>query len=415
MKQKSNKIVNIVILFFIALSFGVGVSVGNTMQVTKIVPANVASQDGGASFPIKINNLYGRSQTDDIDFNQFWSIWKQVKKEHVNTPVDEKKLFYGAIEGMLKGLDDPYSVYFPPVEATAFKKGLDGEFEGIGAEIAIKDDVLTVVTPLPDSPAEKAGLDVGDKIIAINATSTIGMGVEEAVMIIRGKKDTEVVLTVLRDEETVDITIIRGKINFPTIKTEQKEDGIVYVRIYQFNDKTAEDFDAAIKKYDIANATGLVLDLRRNPGGLLTTSVQVASQWLGNGDVVVKEIHNNDRTTDFKSKGPHFLQKVKTVVLVDEGSASGAEIVAGALQDYGKATLVGKKTFGKGSVQNFQGLPDGSALKLTIAKWYTPLSRGIDGEGIVPDVEIEEMYEIVDDKLETDFGLQKAIEILLKK
>ncbi len=403
--NKKNQIVLFVIIF---ATFGLGMFSGTVITKKKIL----VDSDGFVEIS-KVVDLYSKTRSSDVSFDQFWAVWDKIKQNHVNTPVNEVDLFYGAMSGLVSGLDDPYSVYFPPTEAEQFSKDLSGKFEGIGAEIGIKDEVLTIVSPLPESPAEKAGVLAGDKIVAIDQVLSAGLSVDEAVLKIRGEKGTKVVLTVLRQQEEVsDISITRGTISTPTVKYEEKEDGIAYVRIYYFNEHTAKDFADIISEISKKDIKGLVIDMRSNPGGLLRTSVEVASEWLGESDVVVKETYNNGKKNDYQSSGKHRLRETKTIVLIDNGTASGAEIVAGALQDYGKATVIGQTSFGKGSVQDFEVLPDGSALKLTVAKWYTPLGRSIDKEGIEPDVVIEDMYDKKYLDLKQDIGLEKAIELL---
>jgi len=302
-------------------------------------------------------------------------------------------------------------VYFPPTEAKEFADGLSGEFEGIGAEISIKDSQLTVIAPLPTSPAERAGVRAGDQIFAIDGTDTTGITIEEAVNLIRGKKGTEVVLTIRHENESAisDVTVIRDTIEVPTILLEV-EDDIAYVRISYFNQDTWRDFNTAVTDILAQNPTGIILDLRSNPGGFLETSVDVASEWVTQGNIVIERERGGVETV-FATRGAHRLAGIPTVVLVDEGSASGSEIVAGALQDAGAATIIGSQTFGKGSVQDFQVLPDGSALKVTIAEWLTPNERVINKVGITPDIVLEEMFDVSGDT-PIDLGKNRAIEYL---
>jgi len=342
-----------------------------------------------------------------------------VKEKYVDQPVDGVDLFYGSMEGMIRGLDDENSVFLPPKKAEEFVKDLSGEFEGIGAEIGMRDGRLAVVAPLPGSPAELAGLRSGDKILKINGEDVFDISLDEAVSRIRGPKNTEVVLTVLHvgSEELEDVSIKRQIINIPTVEWEMKSDNIAYLRISYFNEDTWKEFDKIVKEIILEKPQGLILDLRSNPGGFLQTSIDVVSEWVENG-LVVSEKFSDGTENEYNSRGLHRLSDLETIVLVDGGSASGSEIVAGALQDYDLATLVGIQTYGKGSVQDFEILPDGSALKLTVARWYTPDDRLIDGEGITPDVVLEEMFSDVEVEEKTgevnytDLGLEKAFELL---
>jgi len=378
--------------------------------------------------PVEINkviDLYSRTRSEEVSFDQFWEVWDKVKMSYVDQPVDDVKLFYGAISGMVAGLEDPHSAYFPPVEAEEFSKDLAGEFEGIGAEIGIRDNQLTIIAPLPESPAEKAGLKPGDKIFSIDGEDTFGIKLEIAVSKIRGKRGTEVVLAVTHNgiETLEDIVVVRDKINVPTIDSKIIEDTeIAYLRISYFNQDTWIDFDKSLRELLLQNPKGIVLDLRRNPGGFLETSIDIASEWVKQG-VIVRERNGEGYEQEHKSRGAHRLANIPTVVLVDEGTASGSEIVAGAIQDYDVGTIVGQQTYGKGSVQNFEVLSDGSALKLTIDRWFTPNDRAIDGKGIEPDIILEEMFVPVEseelnengehDVVDViDKGLEKALEIL---
>jgi len=398
----------IVLFFLCAAIFFLGMFIGHTWSVKQVLTNTAGTVD-----ITKVVNLYGRNRSDKVSFDQFWKVWDKVKEKYVNQPVDDVDLFYGAIEGMVAGLNDPYSVYFKPEKAEEFTKDLSGEFEGIGAEVGKKEEMITIIAPLPGSPAEKAGLKSGDIIFAIDGEDVLDVSVDEAIAKIRGKKGTPVVLTIAREGVvgTKEYSVIRDTINIPTVTWKMQTDSIVYLRVHYFNEHTWSQFDEAVKEIKKKNARGLILDLRSNPGGYLETSVQVASEWVPPGQLVLKEVFNNGKKNEYTSQGAYRFANMKTMVLVDEGTASGAEIVAGALQDYRAATIIGQKTYGKGSVQDFEILPDGSALKLTIAKWFTPNEQQIDKHGIVPDVTIELP---VEEKTTTpkDLVLEKALEFL---
>lgn len=411
-KPKRNKLWTWLLIISIALSFVLGLFIGKIWDIKN----GVLNEDGSVDV-VKVLDLYSQTRSSEVDFNQFWEVWDKVKEKYVDQPVDDVELFYGALQGILVGLDDPYSVYFPPKKAEEFAKDLAGEFEGIGAEIGLRDNQLTIIAPLPSSPAEKAGLRPGDKVYAVDKEDVFDLTLDEAVSKIRGPKGTEVILTISHDgyEGIEDISIIRDTITVPTIDWEMKDNNIAYLRVSYFNEDTWAEFDTAVNNILLNSPKGLVLDLRSNPGGYLETAVSVASEWIDQG-VVMKE-KTNSESKDYKTRGKHRLVNLPTVVLVDEGTASGSEIVAGALQDYDKATLVGHKTYGKGSVQEFEILLDGSALKLTTAKWFTPKDRGIDETGIEPDIIVEEMFVELEQENEEgllfdDLALEKALEIL---
>lgn len=364
--------------------------------------------------------------TKDVDFKEFWDIWQYVKSNYVKSDVADTKLFYGAISGMVSSLDDPYSVFFDPQISSKFEEELSGSFEGIGAEIGIRDNHLTVIAPLPGTPADKAGIKAGDFILSIDGKDTSGIALDYAVSIIRGKKGTPVKLSVYTegDDAPRDVEIVRDKIEIDSVKFSQKlssvnsedkknfevKDGdIAYVQLLYFNENTLADWNKTIEQVVKMKPKGIILDLRNNPGGYLTTAIEIAGDWVNGRDVVMEQSRSGERTASHANHVAR-LANIPTVVLVNGGSASGSEIVAGALQDYKMATLVGEKTFGKGSVQDLKNFPDGSSVKLTIAEWLTPLGRNINKEGIAPDVEIKLTKEDVE--ADRDPQLDKALEIL---
>ncbi|EKE06586.1 MAG: hypothetical protein ACD_18C00320G0004 [uncultured bacterium] len=417
--MSKRKILNIVLFVVFVLSvFSLGFFIG----IGKNISSSLVNSSGNVDIT-KVLNLYGKSRSDKVDFNQYWDIWNKIKKNYVKQPVDDVSLFYSSLEGLVKGLNDPYSIYFPPEKAKSFVSELSGAFEGIGAEIGIRDSKLTVISPLDGSPAEKAGLKAGDTILAVDKEDVTSLSVEEVVTKIRGPKQTKVILTIERGENTQsqDIEIMRDNIDLPSIKWEDKGNGIIYLRVSFFNDNTWGEFDKAVKDIMLKSPKNIVLDLRGNPGGYLDTSVKVAAEWLTKDQgVVVSEKMNDGTTKEYKSnEGKHRFVGIPTIILVDEGTASGSEIVTGALQDYAIATVVGKTTYGKGSVQEFEILPDGSALKITIAEWYTPKNRQINKVGLEPDVVLEtDMFvqkentkgDKADDYI--DKGMEKALEII---
>ncbi len=393
-----------VILFIV--SFGMGMMVEKTWNVKK--------QNANDNEALRLEKLMASNREtnhSDLDFSQFWDVWDKVKSKYVKEPAKDKEMFYGAIQGMVASLGDPYSLYFPPAAADEFAKDLSGELEGIGAEIGVKNNQLLVVSPLPNSPAEKAGLRPGDRILDIDNTSTFGMDVSTAVSKIRGPANTKVVLTITRDGLTkaMEVTITRLKINVPSILFSIKPGNIAYLRIMQFNGDTTDQLNKYIKQIQTRGSKGIVLDMRNNPGGYLSAAIDMASEWVTSG-AVVSEKGRDGQGNDHLTQGTHRLSGIKTIALVNKGSASASEIVAGALQDTKHVILIGEQTYGKGSVQDFETFPDGSALKLTVAEWFTPNGKNINKEGIKPDIEIKQDWE--KEKIGEDVVLSKALELM---
>ncbi len=410
-KARFSKYIGIYLSLILFVSaFGLGILVGQAIIVKK----QIENEKGNIEISKVINFNRTINHSDSVDFNQFWQVWDRIKQKYVKKEINDADLLYGAIQGLVYSLQDPYSIYMVPVEAEEFAKDLSGEFEGIGAEIGNKSGQLTVIAPLSDSPAERAGLHAGDKILAIDKESTFGMDINTAVSKIRGPADSEVVLKISRDGngEPFDIKIVRDKINVPSVSFSWKDDKIAYIRILQFNEDTDSEFDKNVRKLVREGANGIVLDLRNNPGGFLDSAVTMGSEWIEGGNIV-SEKSETGFSRDHPTIGQHRLTNYRTVVLVNGGSASASEIVSGALQDNKKAIVVGEKTFGKGSVQDFETFSDGSALKLTVAEWYTPGGRNINQDGIVPDIEFIEDWE--NEKVGEDKMLEKAIELLKAK
>lgn len=326
-----------------------------------------------------------------------------------------KELEYGMIRGYVESYKDPYTVFFPPKEAKSFAENVKGSFGGVGMNVGMKDGNIVVIAPLKDSPSMKAGIKAGDIITAVDGKNMIGLASDEAVSLIRGELDTPVTITVLHPnaKATVDIKIVRKEIKIPTIDTEKK-DGVFVLRLYNFSAESPELFRNALNDFVQSGLKYLVIDLRGNPGGYLEAAVNMASYFLKEGQVVVSEKQGKAETTlNHRSTGITGLPSGnKIVVLIDGGSASASEILAGALKDHGIATVVGAKSFGKGSVQELINLEGGSSLKVTIAKWYTPNGVNISEFGIKPDVEILFGTTTPKEKDGTpiDIQLQKAIQ-----
>jgi len=347
-------------------------------------------------------------------FNQklFWEVWQTVANNFVDKDkLDNEKLFHGALKGLVEAADDPYSVYMTPKENKDFSTDMSGKFEGIGAEIGLKDGIITVISPLEGMPAAQAGLRAGDQIIKIDDAVTAGFSVMEAVDKIRGPRGTTVRLMILREaaKEPQVVSITRDVIVIKSVKTEQTAAGVYIIRVSNFNDDTDTLFKQAVADIAAKKPKGIILDLRNNPGGYLESAIAMASEWVKDQPVVL-ERYGNGQVESHQSLGDPELAGYPTVVLVNRGSASASEIVAGALQDYGLATIVGETTFGKGSVQILRDLSDGGSVKITAAKWLTPKSKSIDKEGITPDVKV-----IDDPEAKTDKVKARALEILKQK
>jgi len=414
-RPKRWKITGVILLSLILLSaaFGGGMVLSQKNEFIKQASIKEAVYAG------KLYNKYiiapANKLTADVDFNLFWDVWDELKDKYVDKDkLDDKTMFYGAIRGMVESIGDPYTVFMEPKVAKEFSDDLAGTFEGIGAEIGKKDNIITIVAPLADMPAEKAGLQAGDKIYAINGDSTAGLAIDEAVSKIRGPKGTEVILTIFREgfDKTEDFKIIRQTIIVKSVRTKMGDNSIFTITITNFNDDTSELFKKAAADAVQKNPRGIILDLRNNPGGYLETAIDVASEWIDQG-VVVTEQFNQEKKNEYLHRGRARLKDFPTVVLVNQGSASASEIVSGALKDNGKATIVGMKTFGKGSVQTLQELKDGSSVKITVAKWLTPKGYNINEQGIEPDVEVDLTLE--DYNKNIDPQMDKAVEILNKK
>lgn len=346
----------------------------------------------------------------NTDFEPFWKAWKLVKDKYpeASKTTDQEHL-YGAIKGLLASFGDPYTTFFTPEESKVFESEIAGEFGGVGMEMGQKDGVLTVIAPLKDTPAYKAGILAGDKIVKINDEVSTDMSTEKAVTLIRGEPGTTVSLTMIREgvNEPKVFEIVRAKISIPTVDTEMHPDkGVFVIKLYSFSAQSPQLFQNALNEFANSGYDKLVLDLRNNPGGYLEAAVSMAGWFVPEGKVIVKEIGKTDKDVVLhKSKGPGTLSgKIKMVVLVNKGSASASEILAGALSEYGVATLMGQQTYGKGSVQELIKLTSDTSIKITVAKWYTPEGVSISDNGLTPKVKLESNK---DDKVDTQ--LQEAI------
>jgi len=354
---------------------------------------------------------------EEVDLQTFWQVWNLLEDKY---PFEDKELdneskVFGAIKGLTASYNDPHTMFLEPKEAKIFNEDVDGEFSGAGMEVGIRAGNIVVIAPLKDSPAEQAGIKAGDIIVTIETESTAGMHIDEAVQLIRGKKGTEVVISVARENEPefIDITITRDTIIVPTLETEIIDDNIFKINLYSFSANAARDFSKAVSEFKESDSQSMIIDVRNNPGGYLAVAIDIASFFIPQDKVVMTEDFGPEKEElEYVSKGFPTLtgEDFDIVILMDGGSASASEILAGALSEYNLATLVGDQTFGKGSVQELIDLPDKSSVKVTIARWLTPKGNSIEGNGLTPDHVVE--FTIDDYENDRDPQLERAIELL---
>ena len=371
----------------------------------------------GEMFPktITVAEVSGISsgQPASVNFGTFWQAWDTINKNYLKADkISAQDKVYGAISGLVGSLKDPYSVFLSPSDNEKFQGDVRGNFGGIGAEIGIKKNQLVVIAPLKDTPASKAGLKAGDMILSINSTSTDGMTTDEAVGLIRGPKNTDVTLSILREEweKPKDFKITRGTITIPTLDFEMKDGNVAYIQLYTFNANAGYLFYNAILKATSEDADGMILDLRNNPGGYLDVAVDLGGWFFPKNTLIVKEESRDGELQKLLANGNSALADFPVVVLINGGSASASEILAGALRDNRGIKLIGEKSFGKGTVQQLIPLPDGSTVKLTIAHWVLPSGKILESEGLVPDIEVKISDEDIKNK--KDPQLDKAMEII---
>lgn len=406
-----------------------------------IIAGNIGYGFGkkGTSFSISEKKLIMNASPPpnrEVDFALFWEVWNRLEQKYVDkSKIDYQKMMQGAISGMVASVGDPYTVYLPPKENKDFKEDLGGSFEGIGAQLGSRDDRVVVIAPLRDHPAEKAGIRAGDWVVRVNDEETLGWSVPQTVTKIRGKKGTLVKLTVIHEgeNEQKDLQVIRDTIIVKSVESELKSlvscalndkkstsssvvsqncGQVAYVKLARFGDQTNDEWNsvaATVRTQLTQGARGIVLDLRNNPGGYLQSAIYVASEFIKSGVIVQQENSDGTRETYSVTRIGNLLD-VPLVVLLNKGSASASEILAGALRDHNRATIVGETSFGKGSIQTPEDLPDGSGIHITTARWLLPNGDQIHGKGIAPDIEIKNASgsATIDDQLE------RAIEELTK-
>ena len=398
----------LVVFLFVAGSFVIGVYLGfdNRPAVSKIT--NVLNKES--------------EDFDNVDFSPFWETWLLLDKKFVDpingqaSVVSNEERVYGAISGLVNSLGDPYTVFLPPKEKENFDLSISGNFSGVGMEVGMRDGVITVISPLPDSPAKKSGILAGDKVLEIDGVSTAGMNIDEAVNLIRGEKGTVVKLLVRHEKvgRTEEISIVRDNIAIPSVESEFLEEERVFViRVFNFSAPVQKEFRDALVLFAEKRTDKLIIDLRGNPGGFLDASIGIASWFLPKGEIVLREVSGaTEEEKLYRSLGNNvFNDKLKLAILIDGGSASASEILAGALSEHGIATMIGEKTFGKGSVQELVNIDDKTSLKVTIARWLTPKGRSISENGLDPDIEVP--ITLADIEAGRDPQLERAIEYLL--
>jgi len=421
--MKSHRLTNILLgLSLVIFLFGTGYKIGEyRANQTKIELPNYNIVNAPT-------NISESKNTKNIDFSLFWQAWERVEQKFVDKKkLEPQKMFYGAIKGMVASLEDPYTFFLTPDENKQSKDDLGGKFEGIGAQLGLKDNRVIVIAPLKDSPAEKVGVVAGDYINQVDGNFTKSMTLNQTVSKIRGEKGTKVKLIIERGKKEMEKTIIRDVIKITSVELSKEKltecqnncVEVAYLKLNQFGENTNDEWDVAVeliaKQWKNKEINGMVLDLRNNPGGYLESSVHLAGEFLPFGTVVVKQESTMSENRTYKVLRAARLPDVPVIVLINRGSASASEILSGALRDHKRAKLVGEKSFGKGSVQEALDLDKGAGLHVTVAKWILPNGDWIMGKGIEPDIKIEnKITEGNTLTKQNDSQLQKAIELLVK-
>jgi carboxyl-terminal processing protease len=370
-------------LLIIAISYYIGYQAGHKGFI--FIPKNfqVVSQNNAPT---------------TVDYSLLWKAIDVLNQKYIDKPVDQQKILYGAVSGAVSALGDPYTTFFPPEQLTNFQTQLKGSFGGIGAEVGEKNGNIVVIAPLDGTPAKAAGILSGDIISQVDGQSTAGWTVDQAVGKIRGPKGTQVTLQIVRQGQdkpltfkiTRDTIVVKSvKWSYKTVSVNGQQKNVAVITISEFGDDTTGLMNQAVNDILTHNVSGIIVDLRNNPGGYLQSAVDAASNWVSSSDLVVSEAHSDGTTVTYKGEGNPRLAGIKTIVMINGGSASAAEILSGALADNGFAKLLGEKSFGKGSVQELVDLPGGSAVKVTVAKWITPGGVNLNHNGLDPDIPVK--------------------------
>ncbi|HEY5714711.1 MAG TPA: S41 family peptidase [Candidatus Gracilibacteria bacterium] len=412
--QRNVRIVTYLLLPVLGFVLGWNLSVKNQHQQLSQVKEiqETPKEDLVTEMPITVATKYKKTNPDKVDMDIFWDTWGAMEANFLyKDKIKAQDLIYGATKGMIDALGDPYTSFLNPKDTDKFEENLSGEFQGIGAEIGIREERLTVISPLKKSPAELAGLRSGDQIYQIDGESTINITLEEAVLKIRGPKGEKVTLTVIREGERkpLDIVVVRDNIVIQAVEW-RKEDDLAVIEISSFGNNVVREFSQVVSEIMLESPRGIILDLRNNPGGLLPDSVKVAGDFMPDKVIVKTRGLSYGGSSELRSGREGAFADLPLVVLANEGSASASEIFAGAVQDHHRGVIIGQKTYGKGSVQQVIPMFDGSSLKVTILEWLTPEGRSIHDIGIQPHEEVERTFENIDEGV--DPQMERAIQII---
>lgn len=407
MKLRQQKLKTLIlILLFSGATFAGGWFVGNQGYEVEFKDSSLNIRG------VQIINKGTDTHPQTIDFSVFWEVWDTLNDYHVDRPLDPQQLLYGALKGLAEAVGDPYTAFLPPPENREVQDNLNGRYEGIGAELGMRDERLTIISPLDGSPAEAAGVQPGDTILKVDDEETANLSLGEAVSKIRGPAETAVRLTLRRGEgEPFEVEITRQQITIKSVSWEQKDEGVVYIRVARFGEATNADWDRVVDEITTNQSPitkAIVLDVRSNSGGYLQASIHIASEFTNTGVIVYEEFGDGQKR-EFESDHRGRLTMVPVVVLINGGSASASEILAGALRDLKGSQFVGERSFGKGTVQDAVEFDDGSSVHVTIARWLTPNGDNVDEIGLEPTVVVEITEE--DANAGVDSQLEKAIEI----